>query len=341
LNRDGIGRPAIISLGSALEGARPFVIWTAVFLLSVGIVGPLADFLAGAKFQTNVKDWLLTKWVAFDDLNLAHFSEKEAAYFVRLSDGLFGARLFTWRRLLVSVGMTAICIVYWYIRAGQLLSTYPPLSEMPQWELVWNAKLLGLATAFAVLSFALSVSANRWLSLQAIAFSHGHRTGLLPYVILVCIHVLLLLYLGEALFSVRVFAAACVAEWTNRYPEPLNVHRLVGQLSYSLRSFDFHPVRPGSYLYFAETSHSRWWARPQGVIVSETDNSLAYIANAVRLATSFGILITFIFKRWIARLVDLIWRRLVEHNLGIFTLIGIGFGALGSLIAAIAKLLST
>ena len=75
------------------------------FVVVLGGLGAGIDFLLSATQKLKIKDWLLAKWVEFDDMKLSNFSEKEAMYFVELSDRLFGARLLSSCRLLTCLAI--------------------------------------------------------------------------------------------------------------------------------------------------------------------------------------------------------------------------------------------
>src|SRR3979411_455857 len=86
-------------------------------LVLLGGLGAGIDSLLGSARQEKIKDWLLEKWVRFDDAKLYNFSEKEARNFVSLSDRFFGAKLLSWRRILSAVSVVVACWAYWFAKA--------------------------------------------------------------------------------------------------------------------------------------------------------------------------------------------------------------------------------
>ena len=56
-------------------------------------------------------------------------------------------------------------------------------------------------------------------------------------------------------------------------------------------------------------------------------SGMALLANGLRLGFALVLLIAFAAKEWLSHFVSRLWLRIVQHNDGVFTLLGIGCGA--------------
>lgn len=85
-------------------------------IAAFGFIGAFVDFLLGKKGQEQVKDSFLRWWVQFDNVHWINFGRKEAEFAVWALEGLFGARLLSFRRI-----FAAILLYTALIAAGYLL----------------------------------------------------------------------------------------------------------------------------------------------------------------------------------------------------------------------------
>lgn len=161
----------------------------AALVVILGGLGAVVDFLISSAQKEKIKNWMLAKWVKFEDMKLSNFSEKEAMYFVELSDGLFGTKLFSWKRILVCVAITAGCYAVWLALANSQIHNDVSLSDL-QW---YPATLLLLSICLDVAALAISLSLSRVISARVIKLAAARSLGILPYVALMIIHILLFL----------------------------------------------------------------------------------------------------------------------------------------------------
>jgi hypothetical protein len=247
---------------------------------------------------------------------LPEFPAKEAMFFVELSDRLFGSKLLSWRRLLCCFGIVLSCFVVFSVMGFATYGT-PFLDWHVDWtlgrQLTWTYYPISLGVSAAF--FALSLSLTRWISVRVIALANRWKLGLLPYVVLLGVHLILLMYwrpfMGYIQFS--------IANRQTSMDALLQMARMI--LVHT--EFHFPPMAPPPKLESAPV-----W----------TDALVAFASNALRICIALGILSAFIFRKWISGFVDLIKRRLAEEKIPRpFAMI---LGALGAVAAALKEIAS-
>jgi hypothetical protein len=72
-------------------------------IVAVGGLGAFIDFLIGRTRQQKAKDFLLRWWVRFDDIRWKNFGREEGLFAGRLIERWFGKRIWSVRRLVVTV----------------------------------------------------------------------------------------------------------------------------------------------------------------------------------------------------------------------------------------------
>jgi hypothetical protein len=161
----------------------------AAFIVVLGGLGSGIDFLLSETQKNRIKDWLLIAWVKFDDMKLSNFSEKEATYFIDLSDRLFGGRFLSWKRLLSCCVIVAGCLSYWF----QTAYSVSPSSTRDAASALFHTTsiFLQLNVPFAVVMLATSISLTRWLSLEVARHTASRRSGIWPYLVLMAVHLML------------------------------------------------------------------------------------------------------------------------------------------------------
>jgi hypothetical protein len=309
------------------------ILWP--FLL-LGALGVAIDFLLGSAGQERVKDWLLRKWDSFEDWHLSNFSEKEAAYFVRLSDRVFGARLLRWQRILACFGIVIASILYWCARAyiydhGGFTEIFFAYSLKN--VLLSFAPQIVIATAF----LAISISLTRWISVEVIRRTAGRRAGPVPYIALLGIHLILFFLWRPIVESFRDVLLATI--YTINSGAGL-VDSVQIALINEINAWGFflkaeRPLASPSLVLalLTNTGLDSVWTR----IANASQLLVANFANAIRLLIALGTLLSFIFRKWIARVVSLVWRRILEDKKGAFTLF---LGGLGGVAGAIKEIAS-
>jgi hypothetical protein len=314
------------------------ILWTLGLLGAT--LGAFIDFALGRDGQEKVKDWQLRRWVEFDDLKLSNFGEKEAALWVRLSDFLFGAKLWHSHRLLACSGCVAVFVGYWF---AQCYASYPGVSaailHYPPIDMLSD---VAMDTAF----LAVSISLTRWISVGVIKRAGGRRLGVLPFIALLFLHGLLLLtwrpmveLLQGALHDtiLHLLQVAVTGQYKLGY--------LMNVATESLgKEFTLHEYLKRA-ISFASPGHSfqeyRGRFTPNGsvfLVFVATRYSISSIAYLVRIIIAVGILLSFGFRRGIVPLVSLLWRRVIEDDKkGPFTLICGAIGAAAGVLIEVCR----
>src|SRR4051812_11790560 len=90
------------------SAAEP-MLWSIALL---GGAGAMIDFYIGKSGQRRVKEWLEIEWYRFHRVEWHNFGENEARYYIGIVDRLFGAALLSRRRLLSTITVTLLIVVF-------------------------------------------------------------------------------------------------------------------------------------------------------------------------------------------------------------------------------------
>jgi len=80
-------------------------------VIAIGGLGAFIDFLIGRARQAKAKDFLLRWWVRFDDVRWKNFGREEGLFAGRLIEQWFGKRIWSVRRLVVTVFLFCFLLV--------------------------------------------------------------------------------------------------------------------------------------------------------------------------------------------------------------------------------------
>jgi len=188
----------------------------------LGGLGAFIDFLLGDKGQQQVREWLLVKWIYFDDLKWSTFTTREGGLFISISDSLFGKHLLGTKRLVVCTMVTALCAVCWLFYAWQFAG-YSLRIEIGDFlaRAIYSAPI---ELAMAIMFLTVSISVTRKITDAAVAISgEVARLGFLIFLGLLLFHILLLItwsplvqFLRDTVVnSTRVLPAQCIF-WVSR-----------------------------------------------------------------------------------------------------------------------------
>jgi hypothetical protein len=151
----------------------------------------------------------------------------------------------------------------------------------------------------------------------------GRTLNVLPYLLLMGIHVLLLLYWRPVVDYLRWWLADSLILYVAHGPTPVS-------WSYSEATSFSYLV--GQLLSLAD--------RPRDLLdaVVFAGAGMTYFANALRLVIAAATLLTFVFRKWIIAFASLVWRRVAEEERkGTFTLLLGGVGGIGGALTELAK----
>lgn len=302
------------------------IAWVVGLMVGLGTVGKFIDFYIGKPGQEKVKDWLLRGWTKFDDMKLGNFSEKEALYFIGLQDRLFGAKLFSWRRMLSVLGL--ICLLF----LSALAVGIHQALDTREWVTVSQSPFIGLFV-ISVGAFALSISVSRFISINVLRLARLGNAGPLPYMLLLCIHLGLFAYwrpiieIFQAVLFILIFQNVVMKSInfgflinmaTSGINWSVSLHSLIFQLKefFSFQAFQV-PLNNGEPFTRDVLSYTCFLGY----------YFLSYFANIFRLVVALVILCAFVLRAWLSRFLSKIWQRICEDNRGAFTLISCGVGA--------------
>jgi hypothetical protein len=302
-------------------------------LLIVGIAAIAAvafEFLLGVSGRAKLEDWVLRQWVRFEDMRLSEFATSEAAFCVSLSDRVFGAKLWCWRRLFSCLGIEIALLTFWLTAAH---SEYPGiLTAVAGYSRV--DLLFDIVTNVVLMMTA--VSLTRWISARALAYTFGSKAGILPFVALLGLHILLFFawrpiadYLHDVLtdYVLQLISDAVTGRY-DRFE--------YGTFKGMAHLFDFHWQRamswPAPDLRFSEFGDKRTANGSVFLVLVAVRQTTSIFFSSLRVAFALGVLLTFFFRRVIVRFVSLLWRRVIEDGRGACTLIVGGVAAVVTLL---------
>ena len=308
----------------------------AAFMVVLGGLGAGIDFLLSDAQKETIKDWLLAKWVEFNNMKLADFSHREAQYFVELSDRLFGARFLSWRRLLACCAVVAGCAIYWLVVAYRIDSD--ATSEAIRSLFHTRSFFLQLNLPVAIVMLASSISLTRWLSMVVIRRTASRAVGIGPYVLLIGVHAVLFFVWRPVIEISRDIVILVLDKVQMGEPFSANLLRGITSSYWDLKSFYLHPSWQTAALARTFSEHPPNGTALKTVLIATTA-SVSYVSNGIRIGIALAMVVAFTFRRWLSLSVDLVWRRLIESKLPAFTLLFTGVGAIGGAIKGLLDIL--
>jgi hypothetical protein len=325
----------------------PNILWPLVVL---GGLGAAIDFLIGSERQRKIKDWLTEKWVNFEDMKWSNFSTKEAQYFVHFLDRVFGAKLLSWRRI-ASSAVTYALLMATLLAIGfsHSLQSGTLAEQLARQPALFSHNLDVIMIVIGVLTFAVSTSVTRAVSILVIRLSAARSVGPSLYVAMLGVHYVLfgvwtpivealrvLIMMGlwyVVLFVIEGFSFPAANEIT-----PDNV--LAGLSEFATQTAQdvtrltyWEPQKLLENAYATTGLVGPFTPRrvPMGTFFA-----VSLVANALRFLIAIALLVSFLFREWIGRVVSLVWVRVLEDRRGAFTLVLGGIGALAGTVREIA-----
>jgi hypothetical protein len=295
------------------------------------------DFLLGVGGQARVRDWLLHKWVAFEGLNWTSFSEYEATTFVRLSDAVFGYRLLSWKRVCSTFVIVIICFVFELYR--QVRIDPEGTRAVFKTPLIWVLHSIRPDLIIELLLLGFSISLTRWLSVKATKTTSRYRVGLVPYIILICVHLVLLLVWRPMVDATRnvILDTIELTKEGNNTVRALRTSISYMRESFSLRCILWGPKPVEAMVSMAATETSAQADLVLKVALSAGQSIISYGVNTVRLAIGFALFSSYVFHNCVSHIISLLWRRVLEDQRGVFTLTLGSIGALAGVLKEVLK----
>jgi hypothetical protein len=305
-------------------------------------VGVFVDFLLGKSGQKSIRDRLESWWYRFDDVKWNNFGSKEAEYCVRLLDSYAGIRLFSWRRLSLSLVAFALAFI---VSIGLVVLAGDWSTWRASTRFFWLSQTTLIAIPIYVASFAVSLSVMR---LIAIAFTRVGGSSVLvafaAFLALVLVHIALLIVwsplVGWAQRGLTIVALVAIDSFERGYLAldshwpilrlhiqstelfvRMNVEgfsrdvREIGIFGWLLKPFTYAPEGRLLASVFPEPSPGIQYA------TDVLRTTLDYMTNGLRILFALAFAASFLAGPIIRRPLSLIWRRVVEADKPVCTLV--------------------
>jgi hypothetical protein len=354
-----IGYYALVPFRAAGWQCQPissFTIHDALTMLSniliplalLGSLGVAIDFLLGTTRQEAIKDWLLARWVKFEDMKWSNFSKREAELFIAVSDKIFGDRFWSARRFSVSILILGAFVTAWWMFRWAFVTQDPYTALLGTFEVglpldlrqtlfqrTISMCLLGVSHLLLLM---ISLSITRRFCDWTIRLASKSGWGIAPFLgLLIVSYGLFVVWypLATTMNSViNILMDAMLGLTAGNAESPV---RFLANAMY--QRYQYLLVEGGIKLHWSITypfAESLEDARGKFDSVSLACFSMDYLASLFRMAVALGSLSLFVFRKWIASLCSLVWRRIIEDKKGTFTLILGGIGGIAGIVKEIA-----
>jgi hypothetical protein len=303
-------------------------------------IGVFVDFLlynpGRARVAAAPEHW----WVRFGDVSRNNFGRKEAEFAVSVLDRWFGRRFFSVRRFVICVGI----LLFWW--AWGALQVFPHFRSAPFRLNIFNQ----IAIVISYFSLALSISFSRWVAIGARSLMTGSafQNYCLFTGVLVVTYVSMVIWLAmtrtiSSLVPVWLEISIFYSTW-------IDAPRYIFGALYSLREaavrmvfLDVHWNVINAMQELLVRYKSDWavldiFLRRNDIIgwANFTMSGMsAYTGHLARLALALIFVGSYILRPLAMRPISLIWRRIVESDKPIFTMI---FGGAAAAVTAINEI---
>jgi hypothetical protein len=292
-----------------------------------GGLGAFIDFLIGRAGQDRARLFLETWWIKFDDVRWNNFGRKEALLAISLIDKLCGARFFSIRRLFFVLSVFVV-----FFSVGQLIAIAKSDKDIFPFKLLPYDVQLNIMYAIGL---ATSISITRRISkvVTILAGDNAWRNALVFITFLLGSYV----YLSEWYPIVSLISYfAMLATISQRWETAMSLKDFIEQI-FSQYEYAVLPLSPISltnqviaalYGPFSEPPDKVQLILPYAAL-SFARAAASYFPNFARIVMAMIFVGSFLLKPFLMRPLSLIWRRIVESDKPIFTLIfgGISSGA--------------
>jgi hypothetical protein len=332
-----------------------------------GCTGAAIDFVIGRLGQKQTRDFLETWWIRFDDMPWRSFGSEEAKATIALIDYFCGRSIFSIRRLgfvlscIVIILIYAVTATFIHESANPYLASFG-LSRLSQ--ILPSSQELDYSYLFArstmmFLGLLLSVSLTRRIASVSSMMS-GPFLNIIAVVVTIAIHYCLL----------AVWPSILTAAYTSAFEFMKNI---TGGMYYDFNGGGWRKYFDGSWAGLRGAAINSWYTfaglgnwrlqdqlpdllHPTIVLdkvisalspqdeyggFSNIENLLfgvpAYGANLLRLLVLMIFSCLYLMRPLAFEPMSLVWRRIVESDTPIFTLV---FGGVGSLAVLIKEIIA-
>jgi hypothetical protein len=295
-----------------------------------GVIGAVVDFYIGRRGQERVRDWLETWWLRLSCVRWGNFGREEALFAVQVMDRLFGARLFSAKRITTALGIIFVFGGLWIL---QLMTAYPQFSF--EWRSLFDtSNSLLIATTFV--SLVTSISLTRFASARvALILARAPYLNLLGAILLLLFQYALLCYSPVFVFSTHLWIGAIIhgavehsLTKSDAFDWLLDVFKEMPQLtSLNLRK----QIAMVAYLLTPDE-----WDMKVDLYVQHLSHLLAAVPCLARLVVA-AIFTGLFFLQSLQHSIMTLWARVIESDKPVFTLVFGGTAAVGKAIQEISK----
>jgi hypothetical protein len=311
------------------------ILWPIVL---VGGFGAFIDFMIGRTGQEKAKDFLFRWWVRFDDVRWSNFGREEGLFAGQLIEKWFGRRIWSFRR----IGSTMLLFLL-FMLIGYIIR--PPSSYVVNtngfifclicdYKGFWDiGDIAAITIISSVCAFLISISFTKYITFRMAYFCRvGGLNNILIFILMLITNYLIFTLWLPMTENVKWVAAFALHE--ARFIPDENITTLMKTL---LHNVILQAVRGIHEI----TLYPKFFVNVLFAERNPIDEFSAYMLTTfpslMRFAISIVFIGSFLLKRLVMRPVNLVWRRIVESDKQVFTLIFGGAAALATAISEAAK----
>jgi hypothetical protein len=288
-------------------------------IVAFGGMGAFIDFLIGKTGQEKAKNWLLTWWVRFDDVRWSNFGRVEALFACRVIDKWFGRRAWSFRRVAAAV---ALSLFMSFI--GHLKGNHPLCLNCgePGWEAV--------EVLIDFIGFCMAISFTRIMAylISYYLTDSGTANNLVTFIFMVVVNYLALVYWWPCLNTIKDFVFFSLV----LFPHTHGIGDWWGTVAGGIETPYFQDIS-----LFPPNILKDLWFQNEWTVDSFALLSLSTLPMIFRFIISLIFVGSFLVRPLMMRPVNLVWRRIVESEKPVFTLIFGGAAAVATAISEAVK----
>jgi hypothetical protein len=323
-------------------------------IVAIGLLGGVIDFLIGRAGQEKAKNFLFKWWVRFDDVRWRNFGREEGLFAGQLLDKWFGRKIWSSRRILSSFIILNILLGIGYIIKVQLTSVssrvvitsdiqgvrpidriYHGLLTGWNWHSPgFNGKIIELVIwlSYVFFPFAIGISATRFFTIRlAYLCGDGEVRNCSMFLLIMIINYLVLILWFPLISTIKLYILSALISqnfsfWIFNWIFSQNFSHLISNIWQAISSFP-SSLYPGGL-------------RPPGSHLSAdefAEGALPMFPSIFRFLLTITFLGSVVLKPLVMRPVNLVWRRIVESDKPVFTLIFGGAAAFAKAVSEAAK----
>jgi hypothetical protein len=331
-------------------------------VIAIGGLGAFIDFLIGRARQAKAKDFLLRWWVRFDDVRWKNFGREEGLFAGRLIEQWFGKKIWSVRRLVVTVFLFCFLLVANHLKL-EILSQKPlPSIIIGDHQITFgndictycpNKLILGTAILLYFAAFSFCVSFTRFVTFRIASLCGIGRTkNLIMFLSMFIVNFMIIVFWFPVAELYRQTMIIFIPLWIsqifsnpNRYlfiQQLYTIGYLFIQLLYEECKLLPHKIISQILFEFTLAKSVPPTRIPIGFIkrylslnsIEFAFTLLVIFPNILRTFLSITFVGSFLLRPLIMRPVNLVWRRIIESEKPVFTVI---FGGAAAFVTAIIE----